>query len=499
MADPAGRNLSPVSPRPELKSAPRMRNALRRIEMTTSSAPEESAAPDVGTRALLRLAGPILVAQLAVMGLAVIDTVMAGRLSAKDLAAVAVGSSIYVSVYVGFMGILQALTPIAGHHFGAGRFDEIGSDLVQALWLAFFLALIGVPLLAWTDLWLQLTGAPADVAEVASTYLHAIAFGLPAALATRAFVALNSAVSRPQVTMAIQLTALLAKVPLNLLFIYGAGPVPALGGAGCGVATAVLSYVTFSLSFLVWHLHAGFAPFRGRASLRPNWPRLRALLKLGLPSGGSLLIEVTSFTFIAIFLVRLGAQTLAGHQIMANLVSVLFMLPMALGVATGVLVAQSLGADAPVTARRAARAGFRAAAIGAAVAILLVWLLRERIVGAYTIDAGVAGVALHLVWLACLFHGFDAFQGVAGFVLRGYKVATAPMIIHGVSLWGIGLGGGYVLAFMRPAGWSMDGAFSFWLAAVAGLALTAAGLSWLTLRIANEHAAEDRRTQKGPD
>ena len=108
---------------------------------------------------------------------------------------------------------------------------------------------------------------------------------------------------------------------------------------------------------------------------------------------------------------------------------------------------------------------------------MVVWLLREQIVDVYTTNTGVAAIALHLFGLACLFHAFDVFQGVAGFVLRGYKVATAPMLIHGVSLWGVGLGGGYVLAFIRPAGWSMDGAFSFWLAAVVGLALTAFGLT----------------------
>lgn len=449
-----------------------------------------NAAPDVGTRALLRLAGPILVAQLAVLGLAVIDTVMAGRLSAIDLAAVAVGSSIYVSVYVGFMGMLQALTSIAGHHYGAGRFDEIGVDLVQALWLAFFLTLVGTAVLAWSDPWLELAGASPDVARVASIYLNAVACGLPAALGTRTFVSLNSAVSRPQVTMTIQLIALLAKVPLNILFMYGAGPIPALGGAGCGVATAVLSYLTFGLSFAVWRIDPHFGRYRGPASLRPNWARLRELLKLGVPSGGSLLIEVSSFTFIAIFLVRLGAETVGGHQIVANVISVLFMLPMALGIATGVLVAQSLGAGAPTIARRAARRGFGAAAVGAVGSLLLVWPLREQIVRAYTIDPQVAAVALHLLGLACVFHGFDAFQGVAGYVLRGYRVATAPMLIHGVSLWGVGLGGGYLLAFVRPGGWPMDGAFSFWLAAVVGLCLAAFGLCWMTVRIANQHVRE---------
>ena len=458
--------------------------------MTGTNTTTERMAPDVGTRALLRLAGPIFVAQLAVMGLAVIDTMMAGRLSATDLAAVAIGSSIYVSVYVGFMGILQALTPIAGHHFGAGRFEEIGVDLVQAMWLVAFLTLIGVTVLTWHDPWLRLTGAPPDVARVASTYLDAIACGMPASLATRAFVALNSAVSRPQVTMTIQLLALLAKVPLNLLFMYGAGPIPALGGAGCGVASAVIAYLTFVLSFAVWRLDPRFAPFRGQRSWKLNWARQRELLKLGLPSGGSMLIEVTSFTFIALFLARFGAQTLGGHQIVANLISVLFMLPMALGVATGVLVAQSLGANAPLTARSAARRGFLVGALGGAGVLLVVWLLREQIVRAYTIDAGVAAVALHLYGLACVFHAVDVFQGIAGFILRGYKVATLPMVIHGVSLWGIGLGGGYVLAFLRPGGWPLDGAFTFWLAAAVGLALTAVGLCCLAVRIANQHVTD---------
>src|SRR5262249_19785441 len=159
-------------------------------------------------------------------GLAVIDTIMAGRLSANDLAAVAVGSSIYVSVYIGFMGMLSALTPIAGHHFGAGRYEEIGADLTQAFWLVGFLAIIGVTVLAWHDPWLQWIGVSSEVAERASLYLDAIAFGLPATLSARALNALYSAVSRPKVTMAVQLCALLAKVPLNLLFMYGAGPIP---------------------------------------------------------------------------------------------------------------------------------------------------------------------------------------------------------------------------------------------------------------------------------
>lgn len=188
-------------------------------------------APDTSTRAFVKLAWPLFIANLAVVGNSTIDTVMAGRLSANDLAAVAVGGSIYVSVFIGLMGVLQALSPIAGHHYGAQRWRAIGDDLQQALWLSIVLALVGLPFLLATDTWVGFARVSAEVAAIATTYLHAIAFALPAALASRAFVALNAAVSRPKITMMINVFALALKVPLNALFMSGAGPIPAMGGA----------------------------------------------------------------------------------------------------------------------------------------------------------------------------------------------------------------------------------------------------------------------------
>ncbi|MBA2413231.1 MAG: MATE family efflux transporter, partial [Burkholderiaceae bacterium] len=210
--------------------------------------PGDRAPPDTSTRAFFKLAWPLFIANLAVVGNGTIDTIMAGQLSATDLAAVAVGSSIYISVYIGLMGVLQALSPIAGHHFGAQRWRAIGDDFQQALWLSLFLALAGLPFVLATDPWLELARVNMEVGSVAATYLHAISFGLPAALASRAFVALNAAVSRPKVTMMINVFALALKIPLNAVFMSGAGPIPAMGGAGAGVATALLAWVTLALS-----------------------------------------------------------------------------------------------------------------------------------------------------------------------------------------------------------------------------------------------------------
>jgi len=449
-----------------------------------------ASAPDTSTRAFVRLSWPMLVANLAVVGNGTIDTVMAGRLSATDLAAVAVGSSIYITVYIGAMGVLQALSPIAGHHFGARRFHAIGDDVQQALWLSVFLTLAGLPWLLATDTWVRFAQVDSPVADVVKTYLNAIAFGLPAALASRVYVSLNAGVSRPKVTMAINLVAIALKAPLNALFMYGAGPIPALGGAGAGVATALLAWLTLALSVAVWKFDPFYARFRSEHTHGPRWSSQRALLKLGIPIGLSTLFEVTSFTFMAILIARLGAAAVAGHQIVSNLIALLFMVPLALGIATSVLVAQSLGAGDPRTARRAALRGFRLAFGIALAAALTLWLLREAIVGLYTSDVAVAAIALSLLGLAAVFHVFDAMQGIANFTLRGYKNTVWPMIIYGMALWGIGLGGGYWIGLNATPFGPPRGALGFWEAATLALGLAAGALSWLAASVSGRLVAK---------
>ena len=458
-----------------------------------SAAPARSKPPAVGNRALLGLAAPILVSQFAVMGLALVDTVMAGRLSAQDLAAVALGSSIYASIFIGMNGVLQVLTPIAGHHYGAGRWREIGHTQAQGQWLAIALALFGVAALLTPEPWLDLAGADPAVADITSRYLGWIALALPAALITRVYVGINAAVSRPGVAMAINLVLLAAKVPLNVLFLHGAGPLPAMGGAGCAVASAVLLWAGAVLNIMVWRLDPFYQRFRISALTWPAWQRQREILRLGLPSGLSLLIEVTSFTFMAILIARLGAATLAGHHIIANLVSLLFMLPLSLGIATSVLVAQSLGAGEPGRARQVALRGWRIAAGTGVLIAAAAWLARDLVVGAYTTDAEVARLALSLMGLAALFHAADALQGCAGQILRGYKIVLMPMLIHSAALWGVGLIGGYLLAYHTPLGGRLGGAQSFWLAALAGLVLTA-----IALTILADRASRDARRMRAP-
>ncbi|RKP54581.1 MATE family efflux transporter [Pararobbsia silviterrae] len=434
------------------------------------------------------LAWPVLIGQLAIIAFGVLDTAMVGRYSALDLASLGLGNSIFISVYLGLSGILIALMPIAGHLFGAGRADEIGHEVRQALWLAAGLSVIGVAVLAWPNALLRLADAPPELAGRTAAYLRILAIGVPAGLVFRVFNSLSTAISRPRMVMTLQLVDLAIKVPLNTWFIFGGFGVPALGGPGSALATTLINYGSAALGL---YLIARHAEYRALGVFeRFCWPQIKhqiALLKLGVPMGLSYLIEVTSYTFMAIFITHFGTRVLAGHQIAANLGAVLYMTPLSIGIATSTLVSQKLGAREPVQARALGLHGIQLAGVMAVVLTTLVLTLRRQIVSAYTPDASVIAAALPLVTIVAFYHLFDAIQCSTAFALRGYKITTVPTIIYAVALWGVGLGGGYVLGFNVPGTLPafFTGARGFWFANLASLAIAAVALLVYWLRISH--------------
>lgn len=439
---------------------------------------------------VLALAWPVLIGQLAVMANGVIDTVMAGHLSADDVAAVGLGASVSITVYVGFMGVLLALSPIVAQHYGAGRHAEIGLEFKQALWLALALSVAGTALLLWTDLWLAIAEPPAPVAERARVYLTAAAFGVPASLLFRVFYALNTAISRPKVVMTINLVGVALKVPLNALFMYGATipgtgwTIPAMGGPGCGVATAIIAWVCLALGIWLLVSDPVYRPFKLGGFAPPHWQRVKPLLALGLPMGGSYIVEITSFTFIALLVARFGAVPAAGHQIASNALALFYMFALAIANATSVLVGQSIGRRRPARARRYARTGIRIAMATAAVIVLALWLGGPAIARLYTSDPAVLAATVPLLALLGIYHLFDSLQTQFAFILRAYKIAVLPMVIYVVSLWGIGLGMGTLLTYRTdPAGplgalnGANGGAIAFWVCGVASVVLASALLA----------------------
>ena len=430
---------------------------------------------------LVPLAWPVLVGQVAVLMFATVDTVLVARYSATDLAALAVGGAAYITVFIGLMGVVLAVGPIVGQLYGAKRYAAAGEQLHQAVWLAIGLAFLGSALLLFPQPFLALARATPEVAEKIRGYLLALAFSLPAGLLFAAYRGFNIAVSRPKAVMALQLGGLALKVPLSALLVYGAGPLPALGVTGCGVSTAVAMWLQVVIAWQVIRRDRFYAPFAlfGHGLRPPNRPALLAQLKLGVPMGASILVEVVGFTAMAFFISRIGANAVAGHQIAANLVSLLFMVPLALSNASSTLVAQSIGAAQVPDARRIGWHGMQCAAGVALVLGTLVVFAREGIVRLYTDNEVIVAAALPLLAWVALFHFVDAMQIAAAFVLRAWRIATVPLVIYAASIWGVGLGGGYVLAFnvggaVPP---SLHGARGFWIACTAGLAAAALGLT----------------------
>jgi MATE family multidrug resistance protein len=458
-------------------------------------------------RHILALAWPVLIGQLAVLGFATVDTVLVGRHSATDLAAFAVGSAAYITVFIGLMGVVLAIGPIVGQLFGAQRLEEAGHQLHQSVWLALGLSVFGCLLLVFPAPFLMLSRATPEVADKIRGYLLALAFSLPASLLFTVYRGFNTAVSRPVAVMVLQLGGLALKIPLSIALVSGtpalAMPalglqipaIPALGVTGCGIATLIAMWAQAVAAYVVLRNDSFYHRFglRGHGLDRPHRASLLALLRLGVPMGLTILIEVTGFAFMAIFIARLGATPVAGHQIAVNLVSLMFMMPLALSNATTTLVAQSIGANRLRDARRLGLHGLQVTMAIAALTGASVYALREGIVGLYTSDAAVAAVALTLLSWVGLFHLCDALQTLAQFVLRAWRITVISLVVFVLSMWGLGLGGGYLLAFdvlgIAPSAWR--GPTGFWIASTAGLlsagVVLTAFLLWMQDRRVRAH------------
>jgi MATE family, multidrug efflux pump len=420
-------------------------------------------------RSILSQARPIFVGQVAVMLYAVVDTVLTGHASATDLAAMGLGASVYSSVFVSLLGAINALNPIIAQHHGGRRHVAIGVSYVQGLWLALLLSIGGGLFLAFPDAWLAWIHAPPAVEAMVTRYLRVLSLALPAALMFRVISVLHVAVARPQVVMVMQVSGLALKVLLSYLLIFGGLGLPRLGALGGALASTV---VFWALLVVGW-AHTRVDRFYRRFEIHragPRWSVLRELIRLGIPMGLSYAIEATSFTFITLLVARLGTSVMGGHQVVANLAALCFMVPLSLAVATATLTAHAIGAEDASKARRTASTGIRIAVIVSASLALAVWMLRGAIVRLYTSDAAVAAVALTLIPYLAAFHVFDALQTGVGFVLRAHKRAVSPTVIYALALWGVGLFGGYHVAFVGL--WSPPwGVSGMWLMQSVGLGL----------------------------
>jgi MATE family multidrug resistance protein len=336
------------------------------------------------------------------------------------------------------------------------------------------------PLLRWADV------PPTMRAEV-QDYLAVLAMALPPALLFRLYSTLNQALARPLFVTWLQVIGLALKLPLSIWFTFGGAGLPASGAVGCAWATLVVNYAMLAVAWWMLQSQPLYTELAIRARIEaPDWRRLAEFLRLGVPAGLAVLVEVTSFTLMALMIARLGTVASAGHQIAANMTAVLYMVPLSLGLATSARVSWWRGQNDAERARASLRTGL---ALAAGTALLLagtVALLRGPIATLYAGSPAVAAVAAGLLGWVALYHLADAVQAVCVFVLRSYRVTLAPLVVYGLLLWGVGLYGGQLLAYRGLGDWpALQSPAAFWMAGAAALATTALvflGLLWRLTR-----------------
>lgn len=424
---------------------------------------------------IARHAGTVLAGQLATMAFGITDTVVAGRYSQQALAALSVGSAVYITVFVGLMGVLQALLPIWAELHGAGRRGDLGRSVRQALYLAALAAVAGVFGLLFPNALLQGTEVPAALQGDVRHYLGVLACALPPALLFRMYSTLNQSLGKPQLVTWLQLASLVLKVPLTIWFAFGGAGLPAMGAVGCAWAT-VLTYWLF-VAVALWRVRRDplYQPYALWRPLEPpHWPTIAQFARLGVPAALSVVVEVTSFTLMSLLIARQGTLSAAAHQIAANFAAVLYMVPLSLAIATSARVSFWLGAGDPGRARASIRTGFR---MGLSLALLLaatVLATRGGIASLYSADRQVVALATGLLAIVACYHLGDATQVLCVFVLRSYRVAVAPLAAYCVLLWGVGVVGGYQLAYRGLGTWAaLRSPAAFWLASTVALALLA--------------------------
>ena len=429
--------------------------------------------------ATLAVAAPLAAANLAQTAMGFTNTVMVGSLGSAALAAAGLGTSLYFTIAMVCSGVLTAVAPLAAHAIGAHDNRRAGRIARQGLVLAAMMAFPVVAGLKLADRLLAMLGYNPALATEIGRFLSVIALAAPGFLGFAVLRSFLVAASHGSAVMAVLILCVPMNAALNWALIFGHWGAPALGIAGSGCSTAIIQWLMFLSLGIYARLMPSLAHYRSGGS-GPGLDEIGRILRLGLPIGGILGLEIGVFATTGIMMGLLGPDALGAHQLVMNCISVIFMIPLGIAQAATVRVAVGLGCGAPAAARRAA---FIAILLGVAyMAVMAVVLLAvpRTIAGIYVnIDApansGLVAIALKLFGVAALFQIVDGVQAIAAGALRGYRDTKMPLLLAAIGYWGIGFAGGWLLAF--PAGY---GPIGLWSGLAVGLAAVAL---MLTLRL----------------
>lgn len=410
---------------------------------------------------MLRLAGPIVLAELGWMSMGIVDTMMVGRLpnSAEAIGAVSLGSILFISVGIFGTGIMLGLDTLVSRSFGAGEVEDCHHSLLNGVYLSLGIAPILMGIVWLWPVLLQGFGIEPAVLRLASLYLQALNWSTFPLLLYFVFRRYLQAMNQAAPVMFALISANLVNLAFDWILIYGHFGARAMGAVGSGWATCIsrIYMAGVLMLYILYYDHRHKTGLR-TISGRPNLVRIRHLVNLGFPAGAQLAFEVAVFAAATALIGKLGAVPLASNQIALNTASFTYMVPLGIGSAAAVRVGQALGRGDYSGANRA---GWTAISLGAGFMSCMAvafWTVPGSIARIFTPDPAVIHAAVRLLFVAAFFQLFDGLQAVATGALRGTGDTRTPMLCHLIGYWVVGLPLGYILCF--HFGWGAAGMWS---------------------------------------
>ncbi|HUB84704.1 MAG TPA: MATE family efflux transporter [Rhizomicrobium sp.] len=429
-------------------------------------------------RELLKLAGPLILTQLAQMAIMTTDVVMLGRLGKTALAAAALGNTVFFFTWLIGCGPVAAVSPMIAHILGGHPKDRAGvrSATRMGFWAVLLLTVPLVGFLLMAKHTLLFLGQTQELARDASVFVTALCWGLPFSLGYQVLRNFSTALSKPNASLWVMAFAIFFNAAGDYGLIFGHFGLPRLGLMGSGLSSACSYTFSFVAMLIVVRLTPGLHKYRiFRRFHRPHWEKLVEVFRLGMPIGLTMIFEAMLFNSATLIMGTFGTVSVAAHMIALNVPSITFMVPLGIGMAATVRVGLAAGARDGEAVRRAGWSAIGIAAAFMTVTGILLWIFPDRIAALYFADvkanADVIALAVVFLHVAAVFQIVDGIQVTGALSLRGLKDARAPMWIAGASYWLAGFPTCLLFAF----GLHMKG-LGIWIGLAFGLLVAATAM-----------------------